>query len=186
MQLCFEKFIHKKENVPPDRQNVNRSDAKLLLFPPFAFSWLQGELQHRERGGNCLQCCVFHMGCQWRSQGEGGGCMCHTMEAEQVRRRKLLALCGEDCLIKAQVFVFRTPGLCWTAVSGLFIPHTLTLVEGSYDWPRWREACLLLCVRLFGAAETPGTGQQTLENNPAQVSTQWRRLVGWRQIAHSV
>lgn len=115
MQLCFEKFIHKKENVPPDRQNVNRSDAKLLLFPPFAFSWLQGELQHRERGGNCLQCCVFHMGCQWRSQGEGGGCMCHTMEAEQVRRRKLLALCGEDCLIKAQVFVFRTPGLCWTA-----------------------------------------------------------------------
>lgn len=42
----------------------------------------------------------------------GGGCMCHTMEAEQVRRGKLLALCGEDCLIKAQVFVFRTPGLC--------------------------------------------------------------------------
>lgn len=41
--------------------------------------------------------------------------MCHSMEAKQVRRGRLLALCGEDCLIKVQVFVFRTPGLCLTA-----------------------------------------------------------------------
>lgn len=36
-----------------------------------ACSWLQGELQHsRERGGNCLQRCLFHMGCQRRSKGK--------------------------------------------------------------------------------------------------------------------
>lgn len=38
-----------------------------------ACSWLQGELQHhRERGGNSLQCCLFHLACQRRSKGKKG------------------------------------------------------------------------------------------------------------------
>lgn len=38
-----------------------------------ACSWLQGELQHhRERGGNSLQCCLFHLACERRSKGKKG------------------------------------------------------------------------------------------------------------------
>lgn len=42
----------------------------LLLFVS-SYSRLQGELQHNwKRGGDCLQCRVFHLGCQWRGKGK--------------------------------------------------------------------------------------------------------------------
>lgn len=55
-----------EETLPP----LTATWKPFFLFSLVACSWLQGELQYdRERGGDCLQCCVFHLGCQRGSQG---------------------------------------------------------------------------------------------------------------------